>query len=145
MSNTPSVVGGYIIVVLFWTTCLIIRQKQETINYLTLSLSCRGRHAGISAIVSLQKSTTVPPVIRVNISLVFYYKVRNFKEIEILQDEMSAISRSDNIHESKKLIYKLYKKATEQPHHFLYINLLEKNIDRMFRCCFHSYLRISDN
>ena len=114
-------------------------------NKLLNSLFCRGRHAGITTIVSLQKSTTVPPVIRVNISHLFYYKVRNFKEVELLQDEMSAIVRSDNLHESKKLIYKLNEKATEQPHHFLYINLLEKDIDKMFMCCFHSFLRISDN
>ena len=37
------------------------------------SLFCRGRHSGISTLVSLQKSSTVPPIIRVNISHLFYY------------------------------------------------------------------------
>ena len=101
-------------------------------NKLLNSLFCRGRHSGISTLVSLQKSSTVPPIIRVNISHVFYYKVRNFKEIEILQDELSAIVRSDNLLESKKLIYKIYETATDEPHSFLYINLLEKNPDKMF-------------
>ena len=60
----------------------------------------------------------MPPIIRVNISHLFYYKVRNFKEIEILQDELSAIVRSDNLLESKKLIYKIYETATDEPHSF---------------------------
>ena len=46
-------------------------------NKLLNSLFCRGRHSGISTLVSLQKSSAVPPIIiRVNISHLFYYKVR---------------------------------------------------------------------
>ena len=108
------------------------------------SLFCRGRHSGILTLVSLQKSLTVPPIIRVNISHLCYYKVRNYKEIEILQDELSAIVRSDNLHESKKLIYKIYETATDEPHSFLYINLLEKNPDKMFMKNFSQYLKISN-
>ena len=88
-------------------------------NKLLSSLFCRGRHSGISTLVSLQKSSTAPPIIRVNISHLFYYKVRNFKEIEILQDEISAVVRSDNLHESKKLFCKIYETATDEPHSFL--------------------------
>ena len=113
-------------------------------NKLLNSLFCRGRHRGISTLVSLQKSSTVPPIIRVNISHLFYYKVRNFKEIEILQDELSAIVRSDNLHESKKQIYKIYETATDEPHSFLYINLLEKNPDKMFMKKFSQYLKITN-
>ena len=65
----------------------------------------------------------MPPIIRVNISHLFFYEVRNFKEIEILQDELSAIVRSDNLHESKKLIYNIYQTATDEPHSFIYFNL----------------------
>ena len=84
------------------------------------SLFCRGRHSGISTFVSLQTSWTVPPIIRVHISHLVYFKVRNFKEIEILQDELSAILRHDNLHESKTLIYKIYETATDEPH-FLFV------------------------
>ena len=45
---------------------------------------CRGRHNGISTLI-----------IRVSISHLLNYEVRNFKEIGILQDELSAIVRSD--------------------------------------------------
>ena len=111
-----------------------ITRNNKLLNY----LFCRGRHSGISTLVSLQTSSTVPPIIRVNISQLFYYKVKNFKEIEILQDELSAIVRSDNLHESKKLIYRIYETATDEPHSFLYINLLEKNPDKMFMKNFHN-------
>ena len=99
-------------------------------NKLLNSLFSRGRHSGISTLVSLQKPLTVPPSIRVNISHLFYYKVRNFKEIEILQDELPAVVRSENLHESKKLIYKIHETATDEPHSFIYINLLEKNPEK---------------
>ena len=113
-------------------------------NKLLNSLFCRGRHSGISTLVSLQKSSTVRPIIRVNISHLFYYNLRHFKEIELLQDELSAIVRSDNLLESKKLIYKIYETATDEPHSFLYINLLEKNPDKMFMKRFNQYLKITN-
>ena len=113
-------------------------------NKLLNSLFCRGRHSGISTPVSLQKSSSVPPIIRVNISHLFYYKVRNFKEIVILQDELSAIVRSDNLLESKKLIYKIYETATDEPHSFLYTNLLQKDPNRIFMKNFSHYLKITN-
>ena len=108
------------------------------------SVLCRGRHSGISTLVSLQKSSTVPPIIRVNISHLCYYKVRNFKEIEILQDDLSAIVRSDNFHESKKRIYKMYETATDEPHSLLYKNLLDKNPDKMSMKKLSHYLKITN-
>ena len=61
-----------------------------------------------------------------------------------MQDELSAIVRSDNLHESKTLIYKIYETATDEPHSFLYINLLEKNPDKMFMKKFSQYLNITN-
>ena len=113
-------------------------RNNKLLNY----LFCRGRQSGISTLVSLQKPSSVPPIMRVNISHLFY-KVRNFKEIEILQDELSAIVRSDNLLESKKLIYKIYETATDEPHSFLYINLLQKDPNRIFMKNFSHYLKIT--
>ena len=113
-------------------------------NKLLNSLYVRGRHNGISVITSIQKFNTLPPLIRVNATHLFFYKVRNFKEIELLQDELSAIVRRNNLHESKKVIYDLYETATDEPHSFLYINLLEKNPDKMFMKNFSQYLKITN-
>ena len=73
-----------------------------------------------------------------------YYKVRNFKEFEILRDKLSAIVRSDNLHESKKLIYKIYETATDEPQSFVYIHLLEKNPDKMVMKNVSQYLKITN-
>ena len=72
------------------------------------------------------------------------FKVRNFKEIEILQDELSAVVRRNNIQESKKTVYRLYEIATAEPFSFLYINLLEKDPSKMFMINFSKYLQIED-
>ena len=73
-----------------------------------------------------------------------FFEVRNFKEIEILQDELSAVVRRNNIQESKKMVYRLYEIATAEPFNFLYINLLEKDPSKMFMINFSKYLQIED-
>ena len=113
-------------------------------NKLLNSLYVRGRHNSISIVTSVQKVSTVPPIIRVNATHLFFFKVRNFKEIEILQDELSAVVRRNNIQESKKMVYRLYEIATAEPFNFLYISLLEKDPSKMFMINFSKYLQIGD-
>ena len=48
-------------------------------NKLLNSLYVRGRHNNVSIITSVQKVSTVPPIIRVNATHLFFFKVRNFK------------------------------------------------------------------
>ena len=38
----------------------------------------------------------------------------------------------------------MYEIATSEPHSFLYINLLEKDIDKMFMMNFNKYLQFED-
>ena len=61
----------------------------------------RGRHNGISVIRSVQKFNALKTVIRVNAPHPFFYTVRNFKEIDLLQDELSALPRRSRLHNSK--------------------------------------------
>ena len=114
-------------------------------NKLLNQLYVRGRHVGINVITSVQKTTTLPPIIRVNCTHMFLYKARNFKEIEILQDELSAVVRRNTMHESKNAIYKIYEEATNEPNSFLYVNLFEKDPNKMFMKCFDYFLTIDDN
>ena len=74
----------------------------------------RGRHNKISIITRVQKVSTVPPVIRVYATHLFFFKVRTFKGLKLLQDELSAVVRSNNLHENQKLIYQLYEIATQE-------------------------------
>ena len=83
-------------------------------------------------------------LIRVNATHLFFYKVRNFKEIELLQDELSALPRRSRLQDSKDALYKMYEIATAEPHSFLYINLLEKDINKMFMTKFNKYMRFED-
>ena len=104
----------------------------------------RGRHNEISVITSVQKFNALNTLIRVNATHLFFYKVRNFKEIELLQDELSALPRRSRLQDSKDALYKMYEIATAEPHSFLYINLLEKDINKMFMIKFNKYMRFED-
>ena len=57
------------------------------------SLYVRGRHNGISVITFVHKFNALTTLIRVNATHLFFYKVSNFKEIELFQKELSAIPR----------------------------------------------------
>ena len=99
-----------------------------------LSSTCvRGRHNGISVITSVPKFNALNTLIRVNATHLFFFKVRNFKEIELLQDDLSALPRRSRLQDSKDALYKMYEIATAEPHSFLYINLLEKDINKILK------------
>jgi len=61
----------------------------------------RGRHNGISVIRSVQNFNALKTWIRVNATHLFFYKVRNFKKIDLLQDELSALPRRSRLHDSE--------------------------------------------
>ena len=88
------------------------------------SLFIRGRHNQISSIVSTQKFRALSNIIRINITEIYIYRLRNYKEIESLVEELSALY-------PKKIIYQMYNLATESPHSFLYIKLTEHNKKNM--------------
>ena len=89
------------------------------------SLYIRGRHNQISTITSVQKLRSLSTIIRVNTTELYIYRLRNYKEIESLIEELSALY-------PKKIIFQIYNLATESPHSFLYIKLTEHNKKDMF-------------
>jgi len=89
------------------------------------SLYTRGRHAMISTITATQKFNAIHPVIRVNATELYVYRLRNQKDLDTLIDEVSAVL-------DKKTLLNIYKKCTEQPYSFLYIKLTSKTINDMF-------------
>ena len=89
------------------------------------SLYTRGRHAMISTITATQKFNSIHPVIRVNATELYVYRLRNQKDLDTLIDEVSAVL-------DKKTLLNIYKKCTEQPYSFLYIKLTAKTINDMF-------------
>ena len=61
-------------------------------NKLLQSLYVRGRHAGISVITASQKAFILHPVIRVNATQLFIFRLRNKKELDSIIEELGALA-----------------------------------------------------
>ena len=99
------------------------------------SLYTRGRHLMISTITSTQVFNALSPIIRKNITQLYVYKLRNYKDLEAVLEELSALT-------DKKTLLDMYKLATDEPHSFWYINLIAKKISDMFFIKFNKRLLI---
>ena len=86
------------------------------------SLFIRGRHSFISTICLIQTYISVSPMIRLNVSALMIFKLKNMKDLQALLDETSALI-------NKKRLLEIYDKAIEQKYNFLYINLMADNIN----------------
>ena len=91
------------------------------------SLYTRGRHACISTVTSTQKFTAISPIIRVNATELYVYRLRSGQDLDTLINEVSALI-------DKKTLLNIYKQCTAEPYSFLYIKLSAKTIDNMFFC-----------
>ena len=100
------------------------------------ALYTKGRHANISTITSVQMYKSLAPIIRKNATAMFIFRLRNYGDMEAILDELSALA-------DKKTIQRIYSIATEQPHNFLYINLMSHDINKMFYINFEKRIRIN--
>jgi hypothetical protein len=98
----------------------------------------RGRHNMISTITATQKFNCIHPLIRVNATELYVYRLRNYKDLETFIEEVSAVY-------DKKTLLELYKIATEEPLSFLYVKLTAKSKDDMFFKRFDHKLVIGDD
>ena len=99
------------------------------------SLFIRGRHSFISTMCLIQKYISVSPMIRLNVSALMIFKLKNMKDLNALLDETSALI-------NEKQLLEIYEKAIEQTYNFLYINLMADNINEMFFINFDKQFRI---
>ena len=72
------------------------------------SLYVRGRHNMISTITATQKFNAIHPIIRVNATELYVYRLRNMKDLDTFIDEVSAVL--DN-----KSLLEIYHMATSEP------------------------------
>ena len=100
-------------------------------------LYTRGRHNFISTITATQKFASIHPIIRVNATSLFIYRLRNYKDLEAFIEEVSAV-------QDKKTLLEMYNIATQEPYSFLYINLVAKKKEDMFYIRFDKKLVIED-
>ena len=91
----------------------------------------------ISTITATQKFSAIHPIIRVNATSLFVYRLRNYRDLETFIEEVSAVA-------DKKTLLDLYNMATSEPFSFLYVNLVAKNKNVMFFKMLDTKLLIQD-
>ena len=96
-------------------------------------LYVRGRHAMLSTVVSSQKVVSVAPIIRVNATCLFVFRLRSMQDLQTLIDECSALLGKD-------ALLRLYRHATDEAYGFLYVDLAAKTTDEMFYMRFQARL-----
>ena len=102
------------------------------------ALYIRGRHTFISTITATQVFNALSPIIRKNITELYVYRLRNYRDLESLIEELSALY-------PKKTLLELYNMATSEPHSFLYINLVAKDKKDMFYMNYDRKLIVNDS
>ena len=105
-------------------------------NVLT-SLMIRGRHFGVSTWLSTQKLSAVSLVARVNFQAMLVWRLRNYKELECLIEELSALY-------PKQILLDMYEAATKEPYSFWYILLTAKLKEDMFFLRFEQKITVAD-
>ena len=102
-------------------------------------LFSRGRHNQISVICSTQKYKAMASIIRLNISCMIVFKLKNNSDLESFLEELSGTLGGD-----KKALLEIYNMATKEPYSFLYVNMAAKNLNDMFMINFDQKLHIED-
>jgi hypothetical protein len=100
----------------------------SVLNRLFLS----GRHHAISTIVAVQKMTLVSTPIRVNATGLLGWKVRNPKEYDTIESEVTALVDRDTFRE-------VWEVATSEAFSFLFIRLNAKSLNETFMLRFEKH------
>ena len=101
-------------------------------------LFTRGRHSAISCILSTQKYNVLAPIIRLNSSALFIFRLKNMNEVNSFLEENSALV-------DKKALYDMYQQAVNfAPYSFFYINTNAKDVNNMFFINFQQRFEIGD-
>ena len=77
------------------------------------ALFVRGRHSQISTTVSTQTFTAIHPIIRVNASELYVFRLRNYSDLQTFLDELGGVVGN------KQTLLEMYKEATNTPFSFL--------------------------
>ncbi len=98
-------------------------------------LYVRGRHNSISTITSTQKYNVIAPIVRINATQLYVFKLRNYKDLEAIVEELSAVA-------DKKTLLDIYHTATDKPFSFLYVNLMSHDKNNTFHIKFEQTITI---
>jgi hypothetical protein len=98
-----------------------------------VTLATRGRHFGVTWIVSSQVLNLVGTVIRKNCRCMCIWRLRNAKEVDTLCEELSGVY-------DKNTLLEMYKTATAEPFSFMFVRLDAKTRRDMFWLRFEARL-----
>ncbi len=102
------------------------------------SLYVRGRHSCISTLVSTQKFAALSPLIRVNACSLYVFRLRNYQDLAMFLEEVSAIV-------DKKTLLQMYRKATDEDFGFLFVKLNSRDKKKMFMINYNSYMEFDES
>jgi len=98
-------------------------------------LYVRGRHNSISTITSTQKYNVIAPIVRINATQLYVFRLRNYKDLEAIVEELSAVA-------DKKTLLEIYHLATDEPFSFLFVNLMSHDKNKMFHIKFEKNITL---
>ena len=102
-------------------------------------LFTRGRHNAVSCILSTQKYNVLAPIIRLNASALFIFRLKNMNEVNSFLEENSALV-------DKRTLYDMYQQAVNfAPYSFFYITANAKDVNDMFYINFEQRFEIGDS
>ena len=101
-------------------------------------LYIRGRRNCISTITSTQKYFCVAPIIRINATNLMVFRLRNYKDLESIIEELSALAH-------KKILLEMYHEAIKEPYSFLFINLTAHDKNHMFYIRFEKRFELEED
>ena len=111
----------------------IFTRKSKLLHQLYI----RARHDAISTITSVQKYFCLAPIIRINATQLYVFKLRNYKDLESILEELSALA-------TKNELLNIYNTATKDPYSFLFINLVSQDKNHMLYIRFEKRFEIED-
>ena len=98
-------------------------------------LYTKSRHFGLSVITASQKLNALAPIVRLNSSSLYIFKLKNQSELDTFIQEQSALI-------DKKTINEIYRVATEEPYSFLFVKLRESDVNKIFMVRFEKEIHI---
>jgi len=98
-----------------------------------VSLATRGKHFGVTWMISSQVLNLVGTVIRKNCRCMCVWRLRNHKEVETLCEELSGVY-------DKNTLMEMYREATAEPYSFMFVRLDAKTRQDMFWLRFEARL-----
>ena len=99
-------------------------------------LNARGRHNTISTLTATRKLKPIHPIVRVNATELYVYRLRNAKDLYTPIEEVSTVY-------DKRTLLALYDAATMEPLSFLYVELASNNKHNTFYKTFDHKLVIT--